>query len=361
MTDDKPPTPTPTPTSTATTTTTPVDPAVEKVLTGEDPLAIARTADKSEIERLIAAEDLLEKRYHRKRRTQRWAVFAQALVGYVALAGFFANAYQNWNNKRQAEDRARADEERWAKEFKRAQDADKYRAFFETSALATDPGNPDKRLVGYALLKEFVDDKDYNTKATFMLEESLALELRDDKGPGLDEPHRAAVVAILSALSHTSDCRALARAARSIEKLATRHAQAQDMEESREVMQLYALRLVGRGAEVCSAKDLLEVRRPMRDLMARHPDMAGLTGKVTPADLDKRLTAIVQASCQRELDSGINECADLTKSWKKLCDDITAHKLTDGAGLCVVPVTAAPSAPPAAPAPPVVPTDAPAN
>ena len=176
------------------------DPTVKRALEQEDPITLARGASSEELARLIAAEELLEKRHARKRRNARLFLLAQAMVGYVALAGFFANAYQNWNNKKQAEDRARQDEERWAKEFKRAQDADKYRAFFATSALATDASNPDKRLVGYALLKEFVADPDYNSKATFMLEESLALELRDDKGPGLDEIHRAAVLAIVSAL-----------------------------------------------------------------------------------------------------------------------------------------------------------------
>ena len=40
--------------------------------------------------------------------------------------------------------------------------------------LATDSANADKRLVGYALLQEFVSDNDYNIKAMLMLEESLA-------------------------------------------------------------------------------------------------------------------------------------------------------------------------------------------
>jgi hypothetical protein len=303
-------------------------------LAKDDPIALARVATTEEIQRLIAAEDLLDKRYQRRRRSARWTLLAQAMVGYVALAGFFANAYQNWNNKRQAEDRARADEERWGKEFKRAQDADKYRAFFETSALATDPANPDKRLVGYALLKEFVDDKDYNAKATFMLEESLALELRNDHDPGLDEPHRAAVVAILSALSHTSDCRGLARAARSVDKLASRHAVVKDSDELRDVFGLYVLRLVGRAAEVCNAKDLLDVRRPIRDLLLRQPDLGTLTGKPTPADADKRIGQLLKTRCQEELDSGVSECADVPRAWKKLCDDLPKQKLPDGAALC---------------------------
>src|SRR5947209_20403073 len=118
---------------------------IREALEREDPLAAARSTDIQHLERVRLAEDIFEKRYARRRRSSRFAMVAQALVGYVALAGFFANAFQNWNNKKQAEDRARLDEERWGKEFKRAQDADKYRAFFETSALVTDTGNPDKR------------------------------------------------------------------------------------------------------------------------------------------------------------------------------------------------------------------------
>jgi len=82
---------------------------IEKGLADEDPIALARVMSQDELERLIAAEDLLDKRHQRKKRSARWALLAQAMVGYVALAGFFANAYQNWNNKRQAEERAHAD------------------------------------------------------------------------------------------------------------------------------------------------------------------------------------------------------------------------------------------------------------
>jgi hypothetical protein len=309
---------------------------LELGLTREDPMIIARSATFDELERLRLAEELLEKRHQRKKRSGRLSLVAQALVGYVALAGFFANAYQNWNNKKQAEERAHADEERWSKEFKRAQDADKYRAFFETSALATDGQNPDKRLVGYALLKEFVDDKDYNSKATFMLEESLALELRSDTAPGLDEPHRAAVVAILSALSHTSDCHALARATKTVEKLARRQAQSKDIDEAREVLNLYIVRIVGRAAEACTAKDLLEMRKPIRDVILHQPAMAGLKAKPTAADADHQIAHILQTECEDESNQSLSQCGDLARSWKKLCDQMAKEHLTDGAGLCAV-------------------------
>src|SRR4051812_21427883 len=113
----------------------------------EDPIELARHATEDQIRHLKSAEELLEQRQNRRRRSSRLASIAQAMVGYVALAGFFANAYQNWTNQHQAEARARQETERWSKEFKRAQDSDKYRAFFETSALVTDATNPDRRLV----------------------------------------------------------------------------------------------------------------------------------------------------------------------------------------------------------------------
>jgi hypothetical protein len=312
----------------------PIDSQLGSHLEREDPLALSRHATIEELQRLNAAEDVIEKRHQRRRRTARFAAFAQSLVGYVALAGFFANAYQNWTSKRQADARARTDEERWGKEFKRAQDADKYRAFFETAALATDQTNRDKRLVGYALLKEFVDDRDYNSKATFLLEESLALELRDDDGPGLDEPHRAAVVAILSALGHTSDCRSLARAARTVEKLAVSHARKKDLVESREVLGLYVVRLVGRAAAVCNAAEVLEVRQPIANVIGRIPEMATLTGKPKPADIDRRIVAIIRERCHEETAAGSYDCSNLDTAWKHLCGELGALKSGQGAALC---------------------------
>lgn len=311
-----------------------MSPTPDKPLDGEDPQTLAETATLDQLQRLNVAEEVVERRWQRKRRTARIFTMSQALVGYVALAGFFANAYQNYNSKKQAEARAEQDEARWAKEFKRAQDADKYRAFFETSALATDPSNADKRLVGYALLKEFVDDKDYNAKATFMLEESLALELRDEHAPGLDEPHRAAVVAILTALSHTSDCKALGRAAHTIDKLALRHAQRQDVDEASQVLGLYVLRIVGRATQVCAPKELLEARRPIRDFLLRQPAIGALTGKPSPADVDRRIVEILKTLVADEVAGGASESSGVLPALDKACGAIVHDQLADGLGLC---------------------------
>ena len=310
---------------------------LEEALHRDDPIAMSKFATAPELERIKVAEEVLELRAQRVKRNHRLAVLGQAMVGYIALAGFFANAYQNLNNKKQADARAAEERERWEKEFRRAQDADKYRAFFETSALATDTDNADKRLVGYALLKEFVDDSGYNQKATIMLEESLALELRGDMhGKGLDDEHRLAVVAILSALAHTSDCKALGQAARTVDRLgmmrprpAKVHAGtaavppdvADDVEETGEVFELYARRLVGRATTVCGkAQDFRDVRRPIAEMLVRRPELGDLTGKITPAAANKRIAELIHEGCVEDRDAGLaTDCPEIEKAYAKLC------------------------------------------
>ena len=191
---------------------------------GADPVDLARSATLDELQRMKAAEELHRLRSERTARRSRFAIAGPALVGYVALAGLVVNAYQSWSNKQQQEHRDRTEQEKWNKEFARASQADKYRAFFETSMLATDSANADKRLVGYALLQEFVRDPIYDEKAMIMLEESLSQELRGAPRDKLDDARRAAVRAILTSLAGTDDCRALQRAARSVDRVARYHA-----------------------------------------------------------------------------------------------------------------------------------------
>ena len=303
-------------------------------LTREDPLELARHATEDQLRHLKSAEDLIEQRQNRKRRASRLAAIAQVLVGYVALAGFFANAYQNWANQRQADARARQESDRWNKEFKRAQDSDKYRAFFETSALVTDATNPDRRLVGYALLKEFVDDKDYSSKAIIMLEESLALELRGDTAArGLDDQHHRAVLAILEALSHTSDCTALVQSARSVDKLVPKplpHAAApvvtDDSEDNTyEVFSLFVRRLVGRAAQICgSAREFREVRRPIREELQHLPGLGKKTGKLGNAEANHRIAEIIKESCLDEAQASVlsSDCVDVMKGYARICGEL---------------------------------------
>jgi hypothetical protein len=325
---------------------------LEHALDREDLLRVATIASNDEIKRLVDAENLFEKRHQRKRRSSRISAASQALVGYVALAGFFANAYQSYVNKKNQDEQAKFDNAKWEREFKRAQDADKYRAFFETSALVTDTKNADKRLVGYALLKEFVDDKDYNSKATLMLEESLAQELRDDTSDhGLDEAHRAAVVAILSALSHSSECKELERASRSVDKLARHHAKTDDIEEVREVYGIYVRRLIGRAAEICpDLRAFRQVRRPLRDTLIKLPELGGLPPRTSPAAATKRIAEILRDHCKEEIEStAITECPDVWKGYERICivaEKQNVHDYKEEADGCVIMKDSMPPPPP---------------
>jgi hypothetical protein len=313
---------------------------VLQAIQAEDPLALARRASEDQLRHLKSAEELLSHVHERKRRHSRAAGIAQMLVGYVALAGFFANAFQNWANQKQAEERAKTESERWTKEFKRAQDADRYRAFFETSSLVTDSGNPDRRMVGYALLKEFVNDKDYSSKAIFMLEESLALELRNDGTTrGIDDQHRHAIIAILDALSHTSDCSVLAQSTRTIDKLIQRRRPLRvgagmatpdvDGDDSAEVFELFVQRLVGRAAQICSSeRDFREVRRPIKEVLQRVPALGRKTGKLTNAEANRCIAEILHQSCTDETQTtAINsECAEVEKGYIRLCAEFAQSK-----------------------------------
>ncbi|HEY1418638.1 MAG TPA: hypothetical protein VGF41_12075 [Myxococcaceae bacterium] len=301
---------------------TPVSDDVRKALAAKDPYALAASANKEQLDALRSAEELIEADRKRLQSTNRFAVAAQILVGWVAILGFLVNAYQSWTNKQQAERQSQVDQDRWSKEFQRAREADKYRAFFETTVLATDTGNADKRLVGYALLQEFVSDSDYSSKAMLMLEESLAQELRRNTGQGIDEAHRNAVLAIVTALSETRDCAALARAARSIDKVAQRLNRYGDIDEAGEVFGVYVRRLVGRAAEVCTTMtDFRTVRRPLRDTLVKAPKMAGLAYPTTPEAANTRMAEILRDRCLTDVAvSGATDCPDIFAGYAKLCD-----------------------------------------
>ena len=100
---------------------------------GDDPADLARSASLDELQRMKVAEELHHLRSERTARRSRLGVAGQVLIGYVALAGLVVNAYQSYSNKQQQEHRDRTEMEKWNKEFARASQADKYRAFFETT------------------------------------------------------------------------------------------------------------------------------------------------------------------------------------------------------------------------------------
>ncbi len=275
-----------------------------------------------ELARLKAQEELLELRDRRRERGSRLGRVTQALVAYIALAGFFANAYQSCVNHRAQVETAERDQARWSQEFKRAQEADKHRAFFETSMLATDKDNDDKRLVGYTLLQEFVADPDFNFKATLMLEESLAQELRqNEREVGLDEHVQAQIVAIVTALSQTQQCNKLQRAALSIDRVAQRTAKVHDVVETGEVLRVYVRQLVGRAAIVCnSMHEFTAVRAPIRDTLRHMPGLAQLRGNVTVAQANTRIAELLRERCDSELTtSGATDCREIYKGYQGLC------------------------------------------
>jgi hypothetical protein len=301
---------------------TPVPEEVRKALAAQDPYALAHAAGKEHLDALKSAEDLIDADRRRLQSTNRFSVAAQVLVGWVAILGFLVNAYQSWSNKQQQERTAQVDQERWSKEFERARQADKYRAFFETTVLATDSANADKRLVGYALLQEFVSDNEYTNKAQLMLEESLAQELRSNTNQGIDEAHRNAVLAIVTALSETKDCHALERAARSIDRVATRHGRYGDVVETGEVFRVYVRRLLGQAAEVCSTMaDFRAVRRSLRDTLIKIPEIGGLKSPVSQEAANTRIAEILRDKCLEDVTvSGATDCPEIFAHYSALCD-----------------------------------------
>lgn len=297
---------------------------VQGAIDAHDAIALSQAAADDQLARLKTSEEVIGLVLDRKKEVSWRTTVPQLLVSIVAVAGMLVNAYQSYENKQQAHNQSLVDQERWTKEFLRAQRADKYRAFFETSVLATDPTNADKRLVGYALMQEFVDDEDYNTKATLMLEEALAQELRADAaGKGDEESHRNAVVAIVSALSESNDCHALERAARSIDKVARHSAQADHEEEVSEIFKIYVRKLMGHAAIACrSMKDYSNVRRPLMETMVRQPAIAGMSGKPKPQEASTRLAQILGETCHEEvLITGVSECPQILQHYLKLCAD----------------------------------------
>ncbi|HUB06529.1 MAG TPA: hypothetical protein VMB50_05995 [Myxococcales bacterium] len=287
----------------------------------EDLAHVANAMSLEDLEKMKLAEEVFDLHFKRRKRSGKLALATQSVLSLVAIGGIFQNAYQSFQNKKQQDAQQQVDQSRWNQEFERAKAADKYRAFFETSALATDPSNPDKRLVGYALLQEFVQDKDYNGKATLLLEQALDQELGRDKDPGLGEASRSMVVTILNSLSGTNDCKALQQAARSVDGIAKRLSQTHDTEEASEVFGLYVRALVGRAPLACgSFDDVRQVWRPLRDALQRNPVMGGLPPKPTAPQAATRIVEILRDRCLREVQTaGSSDCAEIFQRYAQHC------------------------------------------
>jgi hypothetical protein len=280
------------------------------------------TLDRDQLEKLKLAEEILEARFQSKRRANRIATLSAAMVGYVALAGFFANAWQVYNSKKHLQEQSERDQQKWQQEFERARAADKYRAFFETSSLVTDQSNSDRRLIGYALLEEFVADRDYHAKARTILVESLSRELAqvgDTEADPLDT-HHIAIRQIVSSLAATSDCDDLVTAARASDRL-LHHARSEDSGDSDQVFTLFIRRVVGRAALVCrSFADFAAVREPIRASLAKVPWLLGVPKTPPGPDLNAAVANRLVRACTDEMaETATSDCPAIELHYDDLC------------------------------------------
>ena len=304
---------------------------VQEALKKDDAFLLAQNATKEELDLLAAAENVLEKRRQRTHRWYRLVILGQAIAAYVALAGFFANAYQNWSDKHETRARAEQEQSRWTAEFKRASRTDRYNAFFQTSSLITDP-NHDKHVVGYSLLKEFVDDPDYKGKTMTLLETSLSQELRSNTAKvGMDQAHRVAITEIVSALGHSSDCKGLQDSARSVDRLTFRQDRVGDAEETSEVFAMYVLNVLGAAASHCaSVEDFEKVRQPLRDALVKIPAIGGSTEKLDSRKASRRLSEILRDECEDDMSiSTQSVCPSALRGYAKLCASMQRDQPTE--------------------------------
>jgi hypothetical protein len=142
-----------------------------------------------------------------------------------------------------------------------------------------------------------------------------------------------------------------------------RHARVRDEVETREVIEVYVRRLVGRAAQVCtSLKEFRAVRRPIRDTMLKNPELLGLN-EPTGREANLLVAEILRQRCQDEQSiSGATDCPEVLRGYAALCakgldgpeaqDDGPACEVArEGAGALPAPPAALPGASPPRPAP----------
>ena len=106
-----------------------------------------------------------------------------------------------------------------------------------------------------------------------------------------------------------------------MDRVARYHARTRDDGETREVVDVYVRRLVGRAALVCGTlKDFRAVRQPIRDTMLRNPELLGLNSP-TEAEANLLVAGILQQKCEEEMAySGASECPAILRAYAALCD-----------------------------------------
>jgi hypothetical protein len=144
-----------------------------------------------------------------------------------------------------------------------------------------------------------------------------------------------------------------------VDRVARRHARVKDQGETREVIEVYVRRLVGRAGLVCgSLEDFGAVRRPIRDTMLKSPDLLGLNDP-SEGDANLLIAELLRQGCQEELAySGATNCPELLRGYAALCakggaapDELPACEVVTSAAKALPPAAAQPDAARPRPAP----------
>jgi hypothetical protein len=295
---------------------------IREALSSKDPLALARAAG-PELAALKAAEDVLEARARAEEKPSKFALASQALVGWLALIGVALNVFQMYSNRKQFDQQRAAEESRWRQEFDRTRAADKHNAFFQVAALVTD-GEVDRRLLGYALLGEFMGDKEYYDKAQLMLSERMAAET---EAKDFNESHRNALRVIVRTLAQTKDCEALIQGATSVHKLR----KARDVQLSGDdgistpVEELYAdfVRYIyGRALLVCGGRhdEVRLVRGEIRAALL--PYVKGKDEKERRLAGNRLMMQYLRDRCLDEPQGAASECPSIFHAVQQQCQEI---------------------------------------
>jgi hypothetical protein len=295
---------------------------IREALASRDAVKLALAAG-ADIGAIQAAEEVIAARVKAEQRPHFLTMASQALVGWLALIGVALNAVQMYSNRRQFELQRSTEEIRWQQEFQRSRAADKHNAFFQVAALVTD-GEVDRRLLGYALLGEFMGDKEYYDKAQLMLSERMASET---EAKNFGESHRNALRVIVRTLAQTKDCDALIQGASSVHKLKkARDAQLSgDDGIATPVEELYAdfVRYIwGRATTVCAGRpeELRLVRNEIRAALL--PYVKGADEKEKRAAANKLMAQYLRDRCLEEAPGAISECPAIFQSLLQGCGEV---------------------------------------
>jgi hypothetical protein len=294
---------------------------IREAILAKDPVKLALAAG-ADIGALKAAEDVIAARARAEERPSKIALASQALVGWLALIGVALNVFQMYSNRKQFEQQRASEEVRWKQEFDRTRASDKHNAFFQVAALVTD-GEVDRRLLGYALLGEFMGDKEYYDKAQLMLGERMAAETQ---AKDFNESHRNALRVIVRTLSQTHDCEALIQGATAVHHLR----RARDVQLSGDdgistpVEELYAdfVRYIyGRALLICGGRhdEVKLIRNEIRAALI--PYVKGKDDREKRMAGNRLMAQYLRDRCLDEPPGASSECPGIFNAWLLGCKD----------------------------------------